>query len=358
MFFTPPTGKIETLVAQHTLLATGGASGLYAFSTNPDTSTGDGIAMGWRAGCDVANLEFIQFHPTCLHLPGSAPFLISEALRGEGAILRLPDGATFMDRYDPRRELAPRDIVARAIFSEMTTHGLDHVLLDISHQPAEFIRSHFPIIHQHCLGEGLDITREPIPVAPAAHYTCGGIVTDECGRTSVQGLFAIGECGFTGLHGANRLASNSLLEGLVYASQASDTLLELPPVKLKHPVQPWQGPGGVAENNPQAERVRLALQKIMGRYAGIVRNDAGLKEGYQRLSALGAQVRHIDNGSNVARNTIELRNLFQVAELVLRSALDRRESRGAHFNEDVPGTLPLPVDSVLKAPVRLLTRAA
>ncbi|HRP94923.1 MAG TPA: L-aspartate oxidase [Rhodocyclaceae bacterium] len=341
-------GRVVTLRAPNTVIATGGAGKVYLFTTNPDVATGDGIAMAWRAGCRVANMEFIQFHPTCLFHPQAKSFLISEAVRGEGGMLRLPDGTRFMPDHDPRAELAPRDVVARAIDFEMKKRGLDCVFLDISHKPAAWLRDHFPNIHARCLELGIDITREPIPVVPAAHYTCGGVVTDLSARTDVAGLYCVGEAACTGLHGANRLASNSLLECLVFGEAAAKDILAKPRRPL--PVLPPWDESRVTDADEEVviSHNWAELRRCMWDYVGIVRTNKRLLRAQHRIRLLAREIHEFYSNFRVGNDLIELRNLVVTADLIVRCALRRKESRGLHFSRDYPDTLPRAHNTVLR----------
>ena len=341
--------RVETLPAAAVVLATGGVGKVYRYTSNPDTATGDGVAMAWRAGCRVGNMEFIQFHPTCLYHPQERSFLITEAMRGEGAQLKLPDGTRFMQAHDERLELAPRDVVARAIDFEMKRLGLDYVLLDATHLGETFLKAHFPTIHARCLALGIDIARTPIPVVPAAHYTCGGVVTDLAGRTDLPGLYAVGEAAYTGLHGANRLASNSLLECVVLGrSCAADVLQHVRGFTHAAALPPWDE--SQVENAD--EQVVIAhnwdeLRLLMWNYVGIVRTTRRLERALHRIRLLEAEIDDYYANFRVSRDLLELRNLVDCARLIVESALRRRESRGLHYSRDFPLTLPVGFPTVL-----------
>ena len=348
------TGRVEAHTARATVLASGGAGRCYLFSTAPRGATGDGIAMAWRAGARVANMEMMQFHPTCLYNLEVKNFLITEAVRGEGGQLKIPpghpgEGERFMPRFDERAELAPRDIVARAIDHEIKRLGLDYVHLDISHQPADFVKAHFPTIHEKLLGLGIDMTREPIPVVPAQHYTCGGIIIDLAGRTDLPGLYAAGECSESGLHGANRLASNSLLECFVFGeSVASDILERWDSFEAPPPVSGWDA--SRVTNSDEEVVIKqnwTEIRRFMWNYVGIVRTTKRLERAQHRIELLSGEVAEYYGSFRVTTDLIELRNLLQTAELIVRSALKRKESRGLHYTLDYPGLAAEAKDTVL-----------
>jgi len=354
---------VETLPAAAVVLATGGVGKVYRYTSNPDTATGDGIAMAWRAGCRVGNMEFIQFHPTCLYHPQERSLLITEAMRGEGAYLTLPNtttpegtGMRFMPAHDERGELAPRDIVARAIDFEMKKHGLDHVWLDARHLGEPFLKEHFPTIHARCLQLGIDIAKQPIPVVPAAHYTCGGVVTDLDGRSDLPGLYAVGETTYTGLHGANRLASNSLLECVVLGRTCATRILQSD-VALTHTLPPWDE----SQVEDADEQVVIAhnwdeLRLLMWNYVGIVRTTKRLERALHRIKLLRDETLEYYANFRVTRDLLELRNLVVCAELIVRSALRRHESRGLHYSRDFPNTLPVSFPTVLTRPAKSARR--
>ena len=351
--------RVDALAASAVVLATGGAGKVYRYTTNPETATGEGIALAWRAGCRIGNMEFIQFHPTCLYHPQARNFLITEAMRGEGALLKLPSlgpgdpgGTPFMAAHDARGELAPRDIVARAIDFEMKKHGLDHVWLDATHLGDAFLKEHFPTIHARCLEWGIDITRQPIPVVPAAHYTCGGVVTDLQGRTDVADLYAVGETTYTGLHGANRLASNSLLECVVLGRTCAERIQQSDG-RTAAAVPPWDE----SKVEDADEQVVIShnwdeLRLLMWNYVGIVRTTKRLERALHRIELLKSEIDDYYANFRVTRDLLELRNLVECAELIVRSALVRHESRGLHYSRDFPSTLPVSLPTVLMRPAR------
>ncbi len=346
------TGKVHTFLAPFTALACGGAMKAYLYTSNPDIATGDGIAMAYRAGCRVANMEFNQFHPTCLYHPQARSFLITEAMRGEGAYLRLPEGERFMLRFDERAELAPRDIVARAIDFEIKRLGIRHVWLDITHKPAEFVKEHFPTLYTRLLELGIDITKDMIPVVPAAHYTCGGVVVDEHSQTDISGLYAIGETSYTGLHGANRMASNSLLECFVYGMSAAQHIQSQFNPEVSLPAVPEWDDSQVTDADEDVVILQNwdELRQTMWNYVGIVRTSKRLKRALHRIEMLKREITEYYEDYQVSKNLIELRNLVMVSEMIVRCAMERKESRGLHYTLDYPELAPELRKTILTPP--------
>lgn len=346
------TGKVHTFLTPFTALACGGAMKAYLYTSNPDIATGDGIAMAYRAGCRVANMEFNQFHPTCLYHPQARSFLITEAMRGEGAYLRLPEGERFMLRFDERAELAPRDIVARAIDFEIKRLGIRHVWLDITHKPAEFVKEHFPTLYTRLLELGIDITKDMIPVVPAAHYTCGGVIVDEYSQTDISGLYAIGETSYTGLHGANRMASNSLLECFVYGMSAAQHIQSQFNPEVSLPAVPEWDDSQVTDADEDVVILQNwdELRQTMWNYVGIVRTSKRLKRALHRIEMLKREITEYYEDYQVSKNLIELRNLVLVSEMIVRCAMERKESRGLHYTLDYPELAPELRKTILMPP--------
>ncbi|HBG82351.1 MAG TPA: L-aspartate oxidase [Acinetobacter radioresistens] len=346
------TGKVHTFLAPFTALACGGAMKAYLYTSNPDIATGDGIAMAYRAGCRVANMEFNQFHPTCLYHPQARSFLITEAMRGEGAYLRLPEGERFMLRFDERAELAPRDIVARAIDFEIKRLGIRHVWLDITHKPAEFVKEHFPTLYTRLLELGIDITKDMIPVVPAAHYTCGGVIVDEYSQTDISGLYAIGETSYTGLHGANRMASNSLLECFVYGMSAAQHIQSQFNPEVSLPAVPEWDDSQVTDADEDVVILQNwdELRQTMWNYVGIVRTSKRLKRALHRIEMLKREITEYYEDYQVSKNLIELRNLVLVSEMIVRCAMERKESRGLHYTLDYSELAPELRKTILRPP--------